>query len=306
MTIHDDVAARRGGFLLYAMTPPRLGTDPERVVELARRTVERLEHVDPDGVLLYDIDDESERNPERRPFPFVATMDPAVYHAEHLAAAGRPAVIYRAVGKYAADDLAGWARTQDPTQVLTVFVGGPTRDSRGATSLREAYAARTAAAPDLLLGAVCIPERHTRRGDEHLRMLDKQAAGVRFFVTQIVHDVNACKNLVSDYVLACAERGVAPVPVVFTFSVIGDVRTLDFVRWLGVDVPRWVENDLRTAADPLALSHHHARAAAEDLLAYGARVGAPVGLSVESVSTRRVEIEQSVQLAVELGALLRV
>jgi hypothetical protein len=28
-------------------------------------------------------------------------------------------------------------------------------------------------------------------------------------------------------------------------------ETLDFLRWLGVDVPRWIENDLAHAADTL-------------------------------------------------------
>ncbi|WP_405415799.1 proton-conducting transporter membrane subunit [Pseudonocardia alni] len=34
-----------------------------------------------------------------------------------------------------------------------------------------------------------LPERHTRSGDEHLRLLAKQDAGCRFFITQVVYDV---------------------------------------------------------------------------------------------------------------------
>ena len=46
----------------------------------------------------------------------------------------------------------------------------------------------------------------------------KQAAGCSFFVTQVVYDVNAAKNLVSDYRYECLAQGLTPVPIVFTFS----------------------------------------------------------------------------------------
>jgi 5,10-methylenetetrahydrofolate reductase len=157
----------------------------------------------------------------------------------------------------------------------------------------------------LVLGGVAIPERHSRREDEHLRLLAKQGAGSRFFVTQVVYDVNAAKSLVSDYYYACAARGTAAAPVVFTFSVCGSMRTLEFLRWLGVDVPRWIENDLRHATDTLEASYQLAVAAATDLIAYCRNLGVPFGINVESVSIRRVEIEMAVRLAEQLGAELR-
>ena len=64
-----------------------------------------------------------------------------------------------------------------------------------------------------------------------------------------MYDVNAAKNLVSDYFYECSARGRPLVPIVFTFSVCGSMRTLEFPQWLGVDVPRWIENDLKHAAD---------------------------------------------------------
>jgi hypothetical protein len=66
------------------------------------------------GLALYDIDDESDRNPEERPFPYLPTMDPAAYHAEYLGEWNRPAVIYRCVGKYTGAELSSWLRTADP------------------------------------------------------------------------------------------------------------------------------------------------------------------------------------------------
>src|SRR6476469_11257095 len=111
-----------------------------------------------------------------------------------------------------------------------------------------------------MLGGVAIPERHSRRENEHLRLIAKQAAGCRFFVSQVVYDVNAAKNLVSDYRYECLARGLTPVPIVFTFSVCGSMKTLEFLRWLGVDVPRWIENELLHADDTLDASLEHAEA----------------------------------------------
>jgi hypothetical protein len=294
----------RGEFLLFALTPPRLATDRDTAQEIADTTVARLRPLGLDGLILYDIDDEAERNQAERPFPFIPTLDPADYRVDHLGTWPTPVIVYRAVGKYAPEDLRAWLSAQDPARLMTVLVGAASSSVRGRTSLVAAQALRREANPALLSGGVAIPERHSRRDDEHLRLLAKQDAGCRFFVTQVVYDINAAKNLVSDYHYACEARGIAQAPFVFTFSVCGSLKTLDFLRWLGVDVPRWIENDLKNAADPLAASYRQALATATELMAYCRTLGAPFGINVESVSIRRVEIEAAVQLAQQLGTQL--
>ena len=300
MDLQRRILERRGEFLLFALTPPREATSPARAQEIADVTAERLGELHLDGLVLYDIDDESDRNPEERPFPFLPTMDPAEYLSRHLEGWNIPMVVYRAVGKHAEGALRSWLGAQEPDRVLTVFVGASSRTKPVATSLRRAQELRAEAAPDLLLGGVAIPERHTRTGEEHLRMLAKQGAGCSFFVTQVVYDVNAAKNLVSDYLFECVQRGVDPVPIVFTFSVCGSTKTLEFLQWLGVDVPRWIQNELRHAEDTLEASFDQAFATARELIAYCRRVGVPFGINVESVSNRRSEIEASVNLAARL------
>ncbi|HEY1853660.1 MAG TPA: methylenetetrahydrofolate reductase [Solirubrobacterales bacterium] len=304
MNLHRDIAARSGGFLLFAVTPPRLTTSPLEAAEIGRVTQERLRPLAIDGLVLYDIDDESDRNPDERPFPFLPTMDPADYLRD-LAGLEVPAIVYRAVGKYREDRFRSWLEQQDPSQALTVFVGSSSREKAAGTSLARAYELRDQAQPELLLGGVAIAERHARLGDEHLRLIAKQAAGCSFFITQIVYDVNAAKNLISDYHHACAAQNLKAVPVVFSFSVCGSLKTLEFLQWLGVTVPRWIENELRYADDTLDASYEQAVATAVDLIAFCRRLGIPFGLNVESVSIRKAEIEASVRLATQLGAELR-
>ncbi len=102
---------RRGEFLLFALTPPHLATARERVQEIAETTVARLRPLGLDGLILYDIDDETERNPIERPFPFMPTLDPADYLSDHLGIWPTPVIVYRAVAKYARKTCApGWRR----------------------------------------------------------------------------------------------------------------------------------------------------------------------------------------------------
>ncbi|MGK2954197.1 MAG: methylenetetrahydrofolate reductase [Solirubrobacterales bacterium] len=305
MDLRCRITSLQGEFLLFAVTPPRISTTAEEAQAIAETTVARLEPLGLDGLILYDIDDEVDRNPEERPFPFLPTMDPADYLERHLKAWRKPVVVYRATAKYTEEELRQWIGRQDTASRMAVLVGAPSRERRVATTLRRAQQLRAEVAPGLLLGAVAIPERHTRKDDEHLGLVAKQEAGCSYFVTQVVYDVNATKNLVSDYAYECRDRDLEPVPIVFTFSVCGSMRTLRFLRWLGVDVPRWIENDLRHADDTLDASIKHAEHTALELISFCRHLGVPFGINVESVSIRKVEIEASVQLVERLGREMR-
>lgn len=305
MTLTNRIRAGQGDFVLFALTPPRQSTPADQLPEIAAATIERLRGLDLDGLVLYDIDDESSRNPAERPFPFSPTVDPSVYRTQYLQEWRSPVIVYRAVSKYERDELGTWLAEQDSDRTLTVMVGAASSGVVAPVSLADAQAMRSELNPELLLGGVAIPERHSRRENEHLRLIAKQEAGCRFFVTQVVYDLNAAKNLVSDYRYECEARGLAPMPIVFTFSVCGSMKTLEFLRWLGVDVPRWIENDLRHSENPLQASRDQAFATAVEITDFCRRLGVPFGLNIESVSIRREEIEAAVELAAKVTAHLQ-
>ena len=306
-SLGDSALLARGSGepLLLGLTPPRRSVTEAEAARIAGVTLVRLDGLDLDGLVLYDIDDESDRNPQQRPFPYLPTMDPAVFHAEHLSAWRGPVVIYRCVGKYPEADLSGWLTTVDADRVLTVFVGSSSADKPVHTRMDQAHALHARLRPGLPLGGVAITERYAKRGDEHLRMLTKQARGCSFFITQVIYNVDATKSLLSDYFYACVEQGLRPRPVIFTLSVCGSLKTLSFLQWLGVDVPRWLENSLQRSPDPLTDSYRQCLASARELIDFCRNIGMPFGFNVESVSIRKVEIESSVQLAKEIRAMLR-
>ncbi|MDQ3670178.1 MAG: 5,10-methylenetetrahydrofolate reductase, partial [Actinomycetota bacterium] len=68
MDLIRRIEAGQGGFLVFALTPPRLATERDEAQDIADATIARLLPLDLDGLILYDIDDETDRNPAERPF----------------------------------------------------------------------------------------------------------------------------------------------------------------------------------------------------------------------------------------------
>jgi hypothetical protein len=291
------VRRRAGGIRLFGHAPPRRDTDAARVAELAALQRGRLAALGPDGVIVYDIHDEGERTAAPRPFPFLPTLDPATWADVHLAGLAAPRVVYRSTAGLDPADLGPWLRGRSAAgSPLAVLVGAPSARAAGRLSLPDAYAVARREAPEVLLGGVAIAERHARRLDEHERLAAKLSQGCRFFVTQAVYDPSSTRSLLSDYALRLARDGTPPAPILLTFSPCGSVRTFEFMRWLGISFPRWVENELRHSPDFLERSVRLCDEILADVLGFAREKGVPVGINVESVSVRKAEIEAALEL----------
>lgn len=300
--LRDKIAARVPGICLYGFAPPKRTTTTDELAAIVAQTEERLAPLAPDGLIVYDIQDEAERVTEPRPFPFLPTLDPDDYAHTALAGLPMPKIVYRSVGRDTPESLRAWLAGGPGGGRVSVLVGAPSQRASG-LPLADAYTLAREI-PDLTLGGIAIAERHARRLDEHERILAKQAAGCRFFVTQAVYDVTSTKSLLSDYALATRARNVPPVPIILTFSPCGSERTLAFMKWLGISFPRWLENDLRFSPNPLATSVALAERIFAEVWDYARGKGIPLGVNVESVSIRKVEIEASIDLFSRLRALM--
>ena len=292
----DKIRNRESGIVLYGMVPPKAGTDPEQVREIAHRQSERLRALNIDGLILYDIQDEKTRLSEERPFPYIETLDSFAYSREYLSSLPMAKIIYRSVGKYSRAELTEFLKAASPRDNLTVFVGPASKAQTVTMHLSEAYRLKSEVNPDLLLGGVVIPERHLAKGDEHLRVFNKIAQGCSFFVSQGVYDVNASKNFLSDYYYHGRERNIPLVPIIFTFTPCGSLKTLHFMKWLGISVPRWLENELIHAHDILQQSIEFAEQNWRELTDFARERNIPIGCNIESVAVRKVEIEASIEL----------
>lgn len=298
------LARARDGVLLYGLTPPRETTSPDDAAVIAEAALARIRSVQVDGLVLYDVDAEADRSVTPRPFPFMPMMDPAVFLDRHLTSWSGPVVVYRAVGKYTGDELDDWMSTADRDRVLTVLVGAASRQQAVRTSLSDAYRRHAALPSAPRLGGVVIAERHVTARAEHARMLRKQDAGCEFFVSQVCYDLDHTRNLLSDYAYGCRDRGEEPRPVVLTLAPCGSTRTLEFMAWLGIDVPDWLRTEIDRSDDPLSVSFEQCLVNARALIAFCRRLGLPFGINVESLTNRRLEIDASVELARQVRAFL--
>jgi len=256
----------------------------------------RLGSLPVDGLIVYDIQDETERVSTPRPFPFLPTLNPEVYAHQHLRRLAAPKIVYRCVNRDTPDGFVRWLQSVNATPRISVLVGAPNRRSPVGLPLADAYALARQHAPNLLLGGIAIAERHAHKLDEHERILAKSERGCRFFVTQAVYDVAATKSLLSDYAIAVRERNGVALPIILTFSPCGSLKTLSFMKWLGIAFPRWLENELQSATDPLARSVELCDRIFAEVWDYARDKGIPLGVNVESVSIRKAEIEASVEL----------
>jgi hypothetical protein len=295
-SLAEKLSSRVPGICLYGFAPPKQATPSDQLEGIVAQQLARLGSLPVDGLIVYDIQDETERVSTPRPFPFLPTLNPEVYAHEHLGRLAVPKIVYRCVNRDTPDGFVRWLQSVNATPRISVLVGAPNRRSHVGLPLADAYALARQYAPNLLFGGIAIAERHAHKLDEHERILAKSEWGCRFFVTQAVYDVASTKSLLSDYAIAVREKNSVALPIILTFSPCGSLRTLSFMKWLGIAFPRWLENELQFATDPLARSVELCERIFAEVWDYARDKGIPLGVNVESVSIRKAEIEASAEL----------
>lgn len=121
-------------------------------------------------------------------------------------------------------------------------------------------------------------------------------------------------KLLHEYGSLCRYKNVPPTKVILTFAPIGREKTLKFIRWLGVNVPAAVEERILGAGD----EERKARSKEENvaqcvqilceclrtILMQTSSAGVPLGVSVESVSIFKEEIDAAHVLFAKLQAIM--
>lgn len=301
--LKDKILKHQSGIITYGITPPKENNTKEKIKEITQKHLERIENLKIDGLIIYDIQDEAKRTEQERVFPYLRTIDPEIYGNEYLSQLKIPKVLYRCVGKYSEEQLKEWISTNNQTDRYAVFVGAASSKQQVTMKLNDAYELNQRIESNLFLGGITIPERHMKYHDEHLRIINKVEYGCKFFVSQVVYNVEAAKNLLSDYYYYCLQNEIAMVPILFTLTPCGSIKTLEFMKWLGVHIPKWLENELHNTEDILDKSMSLLKKQMKELLEYANEKNIPIGCNVESVSIRKVEIEASIQLVEEMRGL---
>jgi hypothetical protein len=300
----EKIKSGESGVLLYGITPPKAGTIAERVTQIAERTIDRLTSLDIDALVIYDVQDESARTTQERPFPFITAIDPLEFATDYLSSLTLPKIIYRPAGKFSGDELSDWLEELHQHNFYPVFVGLPAPDFPVKTSLSEAYRIWRRHQDTSVIGAVTIPERHQMLKDEDVRMLDKMSCGVSYFISQCVFNLDYAKQVIEDLTLTCKKRTITPPTIIFTLTACGSAKTLQFMEWLGIHVPDELQEELKKSDDILQKSVGICLDIASKLTTFCIERAIPFGFNIESVAIRKSEIEASIYLTREIGQML--
>ena len=284
------------GVVTYGITPPKAKTEKEKLLTIAEKRSQRINSLGCDGLIVYDIQDESNRTEERRPFEYFPTLDPLNYTVDMHGNINCEKIIYHVVGKYTRDEFIKRLTLANEHNFHSVLVGAASKHQATRMKLSEAYEIWRAYAGSGLLGAVVIPERHHHKEDEHLRIIEKQKSGCSFFVSQCVCNLEMAKNFISDYCYAVEDANYRKSYFIFTLSICGTVETLNLMNWLGIDIPKWMKNDLSRGKDIIKESIHQNLRIAEEIKTYCQQKHLCCGFNVESISPKKAEIDAAMEL----------
>jgi 5,10-methylenetetrahydrofolate reductase len=295
--LQNKINDPRQGVYFIGTTPPKASIEAGQMIEIAEKFKMRLESLEYDGLIVYDIQDESSRIDKPRPFPFAGTKDPRAYSALLRKLSIHPVITYKSIAQRSRKELDNWLKIAwEKYEVRDlVLVGSPSQNTDIKLSLNQAYQTLAESPYPFNLGGVTIAERHRKKGDEHLRLQKKVDKGCSYFISQAVYDADATISLLESYGERCRKDGTAPKRIILTFTPCGSQQTVDFMKWLGISVPADVRSKILSAKNQLEESvnvcHEHLNRIMD-----ACPLNIPIGLNIESLTNRKEEIEASIKL----------
>jgi hypothetical protein len=283
---------------LFGSTPPKEGTDVGKSRASCAKFAARSAVLATDGFVVYDIQDECSRTEIERPFPFRKTIDPSLYASFFPAVSGKQCIIYKSTVNSSRVQFEDWlnvAVDRYGQEAFNLVGAASSKDMSLGLSLEDAARIVTAKG-GCKFGCVCIPERQTLKGNEHLNMIRKMNYGAEWFITQGIFASDPLIKLVNVYGNECRSRGLKPKKVILTFAPCGRPKTMAFVKWLGMCVPEAVEAQIFASENPVSESVMLLCELFTQIIAATRDSGVPFGVNVESLSIFKEEIDAAHEL----------
>jgi 5,10-methylenetetrahydrofolate reductase len=153
---------------------------------------------------------------------------------------------------------------------------------------------------DYFLGGITLPGRRA----EPERLLEKARCGIEFFTSQVLYEAQTPQRLLRAYAARCREEGVRPRRIFLSFAPVSSRKDLEFLQWLGVEIPERVEKEILNGWIGTAWrSIRVAERVLGEILAFARDEGldVPLGINVEHVMKHNFEVSRDMVLA--LGEL---
>lgn len=302
MTTQSELQTRYNdinrGVYFIGTTPPKSDTPLDKVDGIADKLIERISDIDVDGLIVYDIQDENSRINKPRPFPFKSTHDTRLYSSLLNKKSNRPVITYKSVVQSNSEVFNEWANEAWHKYGVkdVVLVGSPSKDNNISLPLEDAYKTLVDNPNEFFIGGVTIAERHASKGNEHERLIAKHQQGCSFFISQAIYNPQATIDLLTRYAIECQKKDIKPQRLILTFSPCGSKQTLEFIEWLGVNVPEATSLRILNAENPLQESIKNCLRSLQQILDAIVSYDLPLGLNIESLTNRKEEIDGSILL----------
>lgn len=235
MTFKDKLPDPSLPVTLFELVPP--AAEKPGAIESTMAELEKVKQL-ADAINLPEIHEESRSTP--RTARFVPRVEPRVLGTRILRDVGTEVIVNHGV-VYEADPLRWFDETRRDFGIQhVVLVGGESSKlSYPGPSVLEAAKQIRSAHPDACLGGITIPSRL----HEAERIRRKNDAGLCFFTSQILFDSN-------DIVWLIQQLNGLEARVFLSFAPVSHPRDLEFLRWLGADIPADLDHFLLRGEGP--------------------------------------------------------
>ena len=154
----------------------------------------------------------------------------------------------------------------------------------------------------ILCGGICIPSRRK----ESKNLIRKSECGAEFFTTQVLCDSDNVKKMIKNYQERCDKVNTFPRRILLSFAPVSSQKNIDFLKWLGVEIPKDTERYLN--GRPGSMTERSLDVAIEvlnEILAFitNNNLKVPVGLNVEHIMS--YNFQSSVEMLQELANIYR-
>ena len=302
MRIKDKIKRPRRPVVAYEILPPRekdgtLNSYAANISSLLSQT-----HID--AINIPEVRDEVARG--ERPVKNQLRAEPREFGRLLQDIVGVEAIVNRVVVHQRLNDELKWLEETNKKYEIEnlITVGGESRsiDYPG-PSVNEALAAiKKNENINLLCGGISIPSREK----ESLKLIEKSENGSEFFTTQVLYDSSKMIKMISHYQKRCDEQGTFPRRLLLSFAPVSSKKNIDFLKWLGVEIPVGTESVLnKNEKNMVERSMEISVGVLKDTLSFlnENKIVVPIGLNVEHIMS--YNFQSSIEMLQELARIYR-
>ena len=305
MRFRDKVRKPKRPVVAYEILPPRekdgtLNSYAERISSLLSQT-----HID--AINIPEVHEENARG--LRPVKNLERAEAREFGRLLQDNVGIEAIVNRVTVHNDLDYQKSWIKETfyDYDIENLILVGGESNDIKyPGPSVNETseYITRdlNAGRFDFFCGGITIPSRKI----ESVRLLKKGSNGIEFFTSQVLYDGKKIKKMLKYYDDVCKENNVLPRRILLSFAPVSSKKNIDFLKWLGVEIPSQTEK--RLTNKKTSMSDESLEIASEILkgiLNNNEKLGitVPIGLNVEHIMS--YNFQSSINMLQELSRIYR-